>query len=185
RRLPAAGLARDPERLAVVEPEADAIDRLDAALRQGEPDGEVLDPQQRRTRDGELRERPLPASPDEGCVPRDGWSGGERRGRLGHRRPWDFGFRTSSRAFPSNVNERTTRTTAAAGGTMYHQAPRPGAPAAWALLRIWPHDGAAGSPRPMKASVVSVNTAVANVSTAWATIRFTTFGRMCRRMIRP
>ena len=68
---------------------------------------------------------------------------------------------------------------------MYHHAPSPGAPADWALLRIWPHDGAAGSPRPMNARVVSVNTAVANVSTDWATIRFTTLGRMWRRMIRP
>ncbi len=68
---------------------------------------------------------------------------------------------------------------------MYHHAPRPGAPADWALLRIWPHDGAAGSPSPMNASVVSVNTAVANVSTDWATIRLMTLGRMCRRMIRP
>ena len=68
---------------------------------------------------------------------------------------------------------------------MYHHAPRPGAPADWALLRIWPHDGAVGSPRPMNASVVSVNTAVANVSTAWATMRFTTLGRMWRRMIQP
>ena len=68
---------------------------------------------------------------------------------------------------------------------MYHHAPRPGAPAVWALLRIWPHDGADGSPRPMNESLVSVNTAVANVSTAWATMRFTTLGRMCRRMIRP
>ena len=68
---------------------------------------------------------------------------------------------------------------------MYHQAPRPGAPADWAALRIWPHDGANGSPRPMNASVVSVNTASANVSTAWATIRFTTLGRMWRRMMWP
>ncbi len=37
----------------------------------------------------------------------------------------------------------------------------------------------------MNASVVSVNTAAANVSTDWATIRFTTLGRMWRRMIRP
>ena len=37
----------------------------------------------------------------------------------------------------------------------------------------------------MNASVVSVNTAVANVSTAWATIRFMTLGRMWRRMIQP
>ncbi len=68
---------------------------------------------------------------------------------------------------------------------MYHHAPRPGAPADCALLRIWPHEGAVGSPSPMNASVVSVNTAVANVNTDWATMRFTTLGRMWRRMIRP
>ena len=37
----------------------------------------------------------------------------------------------------------------------------------------------------MNASVVSVNTATANVSTAWATIRLMTFGSTWRRMIRP
>ena len=96
-----------------------------------------------------------------------------------------FGLRTSSSALPTSVNASTTSTTAAAGGAMYHQAPRPVAPADCALLRSWPQDGAVGSPRPMNASVVSVNTAVANVSTDWATIRFTTLGRMWRRMIRP
>ena len=37
----------------------------------------------------------------------------------------------------------------------------------------------------MNASVVSVNTASANVSTAWATIRFMTLGRMWWRMMWP
>ena len=71
-----------------------------------------------------------------------------------------------------------TTTTQTAGGTMYHQAPSPGAPASWAALRSCPHDGWKGSPRPMKESVVSVKIAPANVRTAFATIRLTTFGRM-------
>src|SRR6185369_13841933 len=103
--------------------------------------------------------------------------------RIAHRRTCDLGFRRSSRAFPTSVKHRTTSTTQAAGGAITHHAPRPGAPDSWALLRIWPHDGWNGSPRPMNESVVSVRTAEANVSTALATIRFTTFGRMWPMMI--
>jgi len=76
-----------------------------------------------------------------------------------------------------------TTTTQTAGGAMYHQAPRPGAPDPWAALRSWPQDGANGSPRPMKESVVSVKIAPANVRTVFATIRLTTLGRMWRRMM--
>src|SRR5947199_131780 len=56
------------------------------------------------------------------------------------RRPPDFGLRMSSSALPTSVNARTTSTTHVAGGAMYHQAPRPGAPESWAALRISPHD---------------------------------------------
>ena len=69
----------------------------------------------------------------------------------------------SSSALPTSVKASTTRTTQVAGGAMYHHAPRPGAPAAWAALRSWPHDGANGSPRPMNASVVSVRIAPAKI----------------------
>ena len=72
-----------------------------------------------------------------------------------------------------------------AGGTMYHHAPRLGAPGASAELRIWPHDGWNGSPRPTNASVVSVRIAPAKTSTALATIRLMTLGRMWRRMMWP
>ncbi len=48
---------------------------------------------------------------------------------VGHRRVLDFGLRMSSRAFPTSVKASTTSTTQTAGGAMYHQAPRPGAPA--------------------------------------------------------
>ena len=54
---------------------------------------------------------------------------------------------------------------------MYHHAPSPGAPDAWAALRSWPHDGANGSPRPMNASVVSVKIAAAKVRTVLATMQ--------------
>ena len=97
----------------------------------------------------------------------------------------DLGLRMSSRALPTRVKERTTRTTQTAGGAMYHHAPRPGAPASCAESRIWPHDGANGSPRPMNDRLVSMKTAAAKVMTAWATIRLTTFGKMCRRMMWP
>src|SRR5262249_61500157 len=103
-------------------------------------------------------------------------------GLLGHRRLPDFGLRTSSSALPTSVNESTTSTTETAGGAMYHHAPSPGAPDCWALLSSSPHDGAVGSPSPMKASVVSVNTAAAKVSTACATMRLTPSGRPCERV---
>ena len=54
-----------------------------------------------------------------------------------------------------------------------------------AASRIWPHDGWNGSPRPTNDSVVSVRIAPAKVRTALATMRFITFGRMCRRMMWP
>ncbi len=69
------------------------------------------------------------------------------------------------------------------GGARYHQAPSPGAPASWAELRISPHDGANGSPRPMNDSVVSVRTAPAKTRTVLATMRSVTFGRTCRNII--
>ena len=68
---------------------------------------------------------------------------------------------------------------------MYHHAPRPGAPVLCAESSIWPHDGENGSPSPMNDRLVSMKTAAAKVMTAWATIRFTTFGKMCRRMMWP
>ena len=83
----------------------------------------------------------------------------------------------SSSALPTSVKARITRTTQTAGGAMYHHAPSPGAPAVWAELRIWPHDGWNGSPRPMNARVVSVKTAPAKIRTVLATMRFTTFGQ--------
>ena len=55
-------------------------------------------------------------------------------GRTAHRRPSGFGLRISSRALPTRVKARTTRTTQAPGGAMYHHAPRPGAPASWAAV---------------------------------------------------
>src|SRR5258705_13074211 len=57
-------------------------------------------------------------------------------GRSDHRRVPDFGLRMSSRALPTRVKASTTSTTQAAGGAMYHQARRPGAPADSAALRI-------------------------------------------------
>ena len=63
------------------------------------------------------------------------------------------------------------------GGAMYHHAPRPGRAGVLGRFRIWPHDGANGSPRPMNARVVSVRTAPAKMSTALATMRFIDVGQ--------
>ena len=108
RRLAAAGLAGDAERLAVVEPEADAVDGLDRPRLEREVGLEVLDDEERRVRVGLLGERPL------------------MRRRDGHRRRRAFGLSRSSRAPPMSVNARTTRTMQTPGETYHHQAPRPG-----------------------------------------------------------
>src|SRR4029077_17513416 len=105
--------------------------------------------------------------------------------RAAHRRTRRRGFRTSSRAEPTRVKARTTKTMHTDGGTTYHHAPRPRAPADSAALRTWPHDGANGSPRPMNERVVSVRIEPPNTSTVLATIRFMTLGRMCRHMMCP
>jgi hypothetical protein len=83
------------------------------------------------------------------------------------------------------VKANTTRTMQIPGGAKYHHAPSPGAPTDRAASSSWPQDGWNGSPRPTNDSVVSVSTAPANVRIAFATMRFTTFGRMCRRMMWP
>ena len=64
RRLAAARLADDPERLAVVEPEADAVDRPDRAALEAEPRLEVAHLEERRAGTRLLRRRPLAPSPD-------------------------------------------------------------------------------------------------------------------------
>ena len=48
---------------------------------------------------------------------------------------------------------------------------------------IVPQETRAGSPSPMKASAASKKTAVATVSTVWATSSGATWGRMWRRMM--
>ena len=146
-----------PERLAVVEAEADAVDRLDRPGLEREVRPQVLDDEQRRGRVGLLRQRPLPAAsgPHRGRprAARPGRapervalgdrsvvassSGRCRRVRSAGRRRTAGrsssarrrGLRISSRASPTSVNASTTRTMQSPGGTMYHHAPRPGAPA--------------------------------------------------------
>src|SRR5439155_8733227 len=211
--LATARLAGEPQRLAVLEPKRHAVDRADPAALELEMGLQVGDFEERRRGIRQPRQRRLAPPPDGqrgGRRRRKGFGvarpGGalvvfgvvelapdQRVARLGlqvaridaQRRPPDFGLRMSSSALPTSVNARTTSRTHVAGGAVYHHAPRPGAPESWAALRISPHDGANGSPSPMNASVVSVNTAVANVSTDWATMRLMTLGRMWRRMMWP
>ena len=176
RRLAAARFAGQPEGLAVVEPEAHAIDGLDPAGLELEMGAQVLHDEQRRRRVGLLGQRPLPPTARRREIGPVGLEipGGARvtlgrEGRLGHalrlarlldlalgrlvvgtqvvrhvqqvarvahRLVADLGLRMSSRALPTSVNERTTRTTHTAGGTKYHHAPRPGAPELCAESRI-------------------------------------------------
>ena len=69
-----------------------------------------------------------------------------------------------SMARPTRVNDSTTSTTQMPGGRTYHHAPWLTAPVENALSRIAPHDGASGSPRPRKDSVVSDRITIATVS---------------------
>ena len=95
RGLAAAGLPGQPERLAVVEPEAHAVDRLDPARLELEVRPQVLDHQQRGARIGLLRQRPLAPSADRREVGRVAQAGGPGRALGGERL---LGERSASRA---------------------------------------------------------------------------------------
>ena len=178
--------------------EGHAVDRLDGPALEAEVRRQVLDHEERRVRVGVLRAAAASRRSAGGrdlVAPAAASSGVDRRARpprlgAGHRVRRDGCVGSSAcpasrvedvveRAAES-VNAKTTSTMQAPAGTKYHHAPRLGAPTSRRDSRIWPHDGWNGSPRPTNDSVVSVRTAPANISTAFATIRFTTFGRMWR-----
>ena len=152
-RLSAPGFAGDPERLPVVEREADAVDRLDRSRLEGEVGLEALDLEQPGARDRLLGEWPLPpplARRQAGAsslaelvllhllavgrldrfelVGSDaGWREARtlagRDQRSAHRRRRRFGLNRSSSAPPTSVKANTTSTMHAPGR---HEVP-PGA----------------------------------------------------------
>ena len=176
------------------EPEAHVVDGVDRRGRQPEVRRQVLDAEERRVRVRLLRQRPLaaPGHPRRRARRRVRWPATSARALAracaGRRVMPVIGAQPAriedvvQRVAEERERERP-RARRAPGGTKYHHAPRPGAPTDRADSRSWPHDGWNGSPSPTNDSVVSVRIAPANVSTALATIRFMTFGRMCRRMM--
>ena len=89
----------------------------------------------------------------------------------------------SSTPCPMRKLPSTTRAMQTPGGTIAHQAPDDTAVCRKAFWMIVPHETRSGSPRPMKASAASKNTAEATVSTVWATSNGATWGRMWWRMM--
>ena len=131
RRLAAAGLAGDPERLATLQAEADAVDRVDG-----------LGSEARSASGGPRPRAAARTDPPASAAPRSVRRGHERARRR-------LGLRRSSRA-PADEREgeddeddaepgRARSTTRPRG-----RARRP----ARAASRSWPHDGWNGSPRP-------------------------------------
>src|SRR5262249_43133902 len=86
------------------------------------------------------------------------------------------GLRTSFRAWPINVNERTSSMMHRPGAARYQTAPRLAAPAVKGRCSISPHDGRVRSPSPRKESVASFRIAIATTSTVFATTSGSTWG---------
>src|SRR5690606_3056836 len=131
--LPAAGLADQPECLAVVDVERDPVDGVDDPGLGAEVNLQITD----RGNQGDGRTAVVE----------------RREGRGGHR-PSIFGSRTSLRPSPNRLKERDHRNTISPGNVEAHH--RPVEIPTWPSLTSTPHSASPASDRPMKLRVAAV-----------------------------
>src|SRR6185437_3036154 len=170
-RLAAARLAHESHPLARVQVERDALDGVEFAAGHVEPDLEVLDAQ-----------HGSPRAHSDSSLPRSGRSRNRRTDRCPTRRR---GLSASSIAWPIIVAARMTIVTQRPGGMMAHHALWKIAPPESEFWISLPHEIVEGSSRPRNAMYVSANTAIAIVSTVFATSSGATCGVMCFHTSRP